>query len=401
MLDLEARFSGVASLIAGARDLLLSRPRDGTPPEPVAARGWAPFLEAMTDDALDALESRGLAAEWPEGAPSSLRALIEEARTVTAMPGLHEGAVEPRRLRVRESARKQLQVDAFTAVVAPLAARSERVVDVGAGHGHLTRAVAERLNRPVLGLERDEQLAARARTLGDEGATFAVTDVLRDGLPLRAGDCVIGLHACGELGDEMVVQAAACGASIALVGCCLQKRRQTVRRSLSREAGGNDALDLPRATPGLSNLTARDVGVETTRAENLAARARRLALRHLLEEDGAPLRPGAEIDGLNRRVAQGDLPTLVQRAFSARGRPAPHAGAIAAADAWAAVHHARMRRFALPRSMLARALEVFVLLDRARYLESRGYRVTVGELFSPSVSARNLVLVARLSDTPA
>jgi protein-L-isoaspartate O-methyltransferase len=394
---LDERFGRVARLVAGARDLLDARPRDGTPPAPIVERGWSSFLASLSDGALDALESRGLAAEWPEGAPESLRALIAEARRATEMPRLYPGAVEPRRLRSRESARKQRQVDAFTAMVGPLAARSRRVVDVGAGHGHLTRAVAERLSVPVLGLERDRDLAARARTLGDEGTTFAVTDVLRDGLPLCADDCVIGLHACGELGDEMVVQAAAHGAAIALVGCCLQKRRQEVRRMLSVDDSTGEALDLPKAVLGLSNLTARDEGVEATRAENLAARARRLALRKLLEEHVAPLRPGAEIDGLNRRVAQRDLTTLVTRAFSRRGLPIPSTTAIGRAAAWAEVHHARMRRFALPRSMLARALEVLVLLDRARHLERRGYRVTVGELFPETISTRNLALGAELS----
>ena len=43
--------------------------------------------------------------------------------------------------------------------------------------------------------------------------------------------------------------------------------------------------------------------------------------------------------------------------------------------------------------MLARVLEVFVLLDRAVYLEERGFTVSVGTAFASSVSARNLGLV--------
>ena len=44
--------------------------------------------------------------------------------------------------------------------------------------------------------------------------------------------------------------------------------------------------------------------------------------------------------------------------------------------------------------MLARVLEVFVLLDRALYLEERDFEVTVGALFPKSISARNLVFTA-------
>ena len=37
---------------------------------------------------------------------------------------------------------------------------------------------------------------------------------------------------------------------------------------------------------------------------------------------------------------------------------------------------------------LARVLEVFVLLDRALYLEERGFSVSVGTVFGSNVSAR-------------
>ena len=223
-----------------------------------------------------------------------------------------------------------------------------------------------------------------------------MTDVLREGLTLTAGDCVIGLHACGELGDVMVESAARSGAAIALVGCCLQKRRASSRAPLCAApfAGAAGALDLPRGVLGLSNLTARDDGVEATRAENLAGRERRLALHRLLEDDGATLELGAEIEGLNRRAAQRDLGSLVARAFAARGRPAPSVSAIEEAASWARAQHAEVRRLSLPRSLLARVLEVLVLADRARYLEERGRDVTIGLLFPANVSARNLVLAS-------
>jgi len=44
--------------------------------------------------------------------------------------------------------------------------------------------------------------------------------------------------------------------------------------------------------------------------------------------------------------------------------------------------------------MLARLLEVYVLLDRAAYLEAHGLVVELGTLFPMSVSARNLALIA-------
>lgn len=371
------------SLIERHRDVLDARPSDGEVPDALATRGWDAFLLALSDDALEELETRGLDSDWPGGTPPTLRAMIDEARAVCALPSFSTTATsKPKKL---ETPRKRAQIDAFAELVVPLASRAARVLDVGSGHGHLTREIAEKIDRPVVGLERDPALIARARSLS-ESVSFAVTDVLHDGLQLSSDDCVIGLHACGELGDAMVEAAARTGASIALVGCCLQKRRTT-------RASFDASIELPKRLLGLSNLTARDVGVEATRAENLLARERRLALHRLLGEYG-PLRHGAEMDGLNRRAAHDDLPSLVARVFSLRGLPGPPLAAIEEAARWAHVQHRRARRLSLPRAMLARSLEVFVLFDRARHLESHGFAVRVGSLFPPGVSARNLALVA-------
>lgn len=400
---LRSHWESAARLIADHRDLLDARPATGVAPVAIASRGWAPFLLACDDAQLDAFEVKGLDVHCPGAMPSSLRSLIERAREVCAIGPIDVAAARPQdglastTARRRETPRKHAQVDAFAAVVLERAAKAERVIDVGSGHGHLTRAIAERLGRPVLGLERDGALAERARRLSAfcAGApAFAETDVLRDGLRLTRGDCVVGLHACGELGDAMVSSASRAAASLVLVGCCLQKRAASARAPLCNGLSVGDALHLPRELLGLSNLTPRDAGVETTRAENLAGRERRLALHRLLCADGRAIRLGAEIEGLNRRSAQLDLVTLVARAFAVRGRPAPHAAAVLEAATWARVEHARMRRLSVPRAMLARVLEVFVLVDRARYLEEHGHVVEVGTLFGQGVSARNLVVVA-------
>ena len=413
VVNVAARWDAAARLVAHHRDLLDARPGAAGSaldqglagvPDALLTRGWASFLLALTGDELDALEIGGHDATWPAAAPRSLVALAEAAREVCALPML---VAPPSSLdapaRRLETPRKRAQIEAFAQVIVPLARGADRVIDVGSGHGHLTRDIAERIARPVIGLERNDALAERARTLPSTASpVFAVTDVLREGLTLGAGDCVIGLHACGELGDAMVESAARTGAAIALVGCCLQKRRASSRALLcaeaAAEAGYAEVLCLPRDLLGLSNLTARDDGVEASRAENLAGRERRLALHRLLSLDGATLRLGAEIDGLNRRAAQRDLASLVTRAFAIRKRPAPAASAIEEAAAWARARHAQVRRLSLPRALLARVLEVLVLLDRARRLEAHGRDVTIGLLFPANVSARNLVLASRATD---
>lgn len=392
------RWRAAAQLIADSRNLLDDRPggADGGPPRALVSRGWDSFLLSLDDRELGAIEVGGADAPWPERAPETLRRLVLRSQAVCDLPALsarHDGP--SMRARLGETPRKRAQIDAFGRLVSGMASTAGRVIDVGSGHGHLTRNLAARLGLPVVGLERDEALAGVARRMSPAASpTFIVTDVLQQGLALSEGDCVVGLHACGELGDTMVTTVASTpGATLALVGCCLQKRRQLSRRPLCVIPGLEDALDLPRSLLGLSNLVPGDEGVEASRADNLLGRERRLALHRLLSVE-RPLRLGAEIEGLNRRAAQGNLSVLVARAFAIRGQAAPSREAIAEAARWARGEHAQSRRLSVPRALLARALEVYVLLDRAAYLEEKGFEVAVGALFPATVSPRNLALVA-------
>lgn len=417
--SLPSRWRTAARLVAGSRDVLEGRPDHEAAPPALLGRGWASFLSSLDEGVLTALEIDGLDAAWPSDTPSSLHAVIAAARATCALPSLSpflparagDEAVEPAeaaRGRRQQRPRKQAQVDAFARLIVPLATRAGRVLDVGSGHGHLTREIAERVAVPVVGLERNAVLAARARLLASDAAgalSYAVADVLRDEVPFAPGDCIIGLHACGELGDAVLRSAVRSGvSSVALLGCCLQKQRAPSRAPLCAPVAVDgetddlgDRLTLPKGLLGLSNLTPRDDGVEASRAENLAARERRLALHRLLARaapsDEVP-RFGTELEGLNRRAAHLELPTLVARAFAHRALPPPPPGAIDEAAAWAHEEYARARRLQLPRTLLGRVLEVFVLLDRARFLEDHGYVVQVGVAFPARVSARNLVLIA-------
>ena len=391
---LAERWDALAEALASYRAVLDGRTVDGSIPGALTERGWTEYLVALADDELAEIEILGQRCEWPGNVPSSLEKLTADARSLCSVPSLEGQPVEPSTRRRLETPRKRAQIDALSSLVLPLARNAARVVDVGSGHGHLARDLSDRISVPVVGLERDPSLTARAKRLpASAGLSFELCDVLRDGLALSAGDLALGLHACGELGDALVVGVADAADSALLVGCCLQKTRSAGRLPLNARRTGSSQVELPRELLGLSNFTAREEGVEASRTENLAARQRRMALHHLLSRV-EPLRFGAEMDGLNRRSAHDPLDSMVTRAFELRGKPVPSGETIAEAERWAAMHHALARRLSLPRGMLARVLEVFVLVDRALYLETRGFEVRIGTAFPDTLSARNLALVA-------
>lgn len=389
---ISTRALDAASLIEDALDVLEARPRGREAPAPLVARGWDGFLRGLADDELEAIERGGLDAPWPSRTPASLHGFIARARHVVQLPVLVHASAEPE-FRRHTSRRKDAQVAAFAQLVGAHARDAQRIVDVGSGHGHLTRDIALRAERPVVGLERDARLLERARELATQqgaAAQFLLVDVVRQGLALADGDCIIGLHACGELGDEMVraLGEASAHASLILVGCCPQKRRADARTPL---AGG---IPLSRGLLGLGNLSAGDDGVEASRAENLAARERRIALAWLLEQAGLDVKPHAELMGLNRRAAHRPLVDVAARVFARLGRTPPSQAMLEDAARVARETAALVRRWAVPRHSLARALEVAILLDRARFLEERGLVVHAGEVFPREVSPRNLALIA-------
>lgn len=394
MATASERLRRVLDVALPLRDVLETRVEEPVVPAWCGSRGWHDFLLGLDDATLARCEAHGLASQLPQltDAPGDLRELAREIEAATELPRL-QGSVELSQESLRTvKRRKRAQLEGLLAGVSGMAERAERIVDVGAGVGHFTRLSAELFRRPALGLERDPVRVATAarRAEGITGATFVTVDA-RQPLELTARDLAIGLHACGELGDRLVEGAAGAGCALALISCCLQKISTPSRPSLARAAGD---LTLGREHLGLTNLTAQPQGIEVSIEVTIAARQTRHALRRLLLARGLPLAPGAEMHGINRRRAYEGLPEVARRALEQRGLPPARPAELAEHDAAGAREYAQMRRLSLPRSMLARLIEVLVCLDRAAFLEERGHEVTVATLFDRRVSPRNIGIFA-------
>jgi hypothetical protein len=381
----------VLRVLLPVQDVLDDRVDGDDPPVWCVRRGWEGFLLALDDGELRRCEEEGLGARapWIAGAPAGLRALAEEVAAATRLPALPRGgeplSVADRRLM---SARKQEQIPALLAAVEAMARHARRIVDVGAGSGHLSRVAWMRFGKEVVGIDRDPRYPSGPRA---DGLRFVTVDVGREPLSFDAADLAVGLHACGALGDRLAMAAAAAGCDVALVSCCPQKIEGPVRAPLSRAGAG---LSLRRETLGLGNLTAQPVGVEASLEAQLAAREARQALALLLRSRGAEVRPGEEMRGINRRRAGAGLAAIAAPALASRGLPPASAAEIRRHEEEARRRHACIRRLSLPRNMLARLLELYVVLDRAAALEERGAHVRVLTFCDRVVTPRNIALFA-------
>jgi hypothetical protein len=191
----------------------------------------------------------------------------------------------------------------------------------------------------------------------------------------------------------MIAAAAQTPCDVVLISCCLQKIADPTRAPLSRSAQARK-LVLKREALGLTNLTARLVGVEANLEEMLAARENRHALFRLLRGRGLDVAPGEEMRGINRRRAHAGLRDLAARALAMRELPPATDAEIREHERGARIAYGRMRRLSLPRAMLARLTEVAVVLDRAAALEERGYDVEASIVFDAAVTPRNLAIFA-------
>jgi SAM-dependent methyltransferase len=372
------------------------------PPAWCCKRGWLEFLLTLGDEELAASERGGFGALLTDRtcAPAELRELATQVQRCTVLPRLEtsDPGLPAAALRGVGS-RKRGQLAALLAALTPLAATAERIVDIGAGRGHFARLASEVFQRHTLAIDRDaallragcEQTEQSERRAAKLSVRFVEADVGPERLELQSGDLAVGLHACGELGDRIVVAAAAARCDVALVSCCLQKTSGTHRQALSREAGG---FAIRRRVLGLTNLTARERGIEASLADNLRAREARLALRYLLRARGLDIGAGEEMRGVNRRRAQAGFGELAAHCLALRRLPSPSAIEVRFFAEVARRDYAIIRRLSLPRTLLARMIELAVVRDRASALEERGHAVAVAQLFEQRLTPRNTALFA-------
>lgn len=390
-----ARFDRVLTVLSDVGDVVAGRVVADEVPEWCRRRGWDAFLLSLDDDALRRCEGLGLAhaiEDHPE-APESLRALCGRVLDATRVPTVEETLEAAPTRRVKH--RKRGQVASLVSLLSPHARSARRVVDVGAGHGHLARTFVDALGVSAVGLERDPDRVRTARELAEDhdGLEFVEADLDRRAIDLGAGDLAVGLHACGALGDALVDALAEAPARGLLVSCCLQKIDGDDRQPLSRR-GRQAGMTLAREVLGLTNLANRYDGVEHPIDDIMFMRLTRHALRLLLLDRGVSLRVGEEAYGINRRRMRHGLRTLAPEVLSRRGLSPAGDHELERIERRARAEHARIRRLSLPRSMLGRLLELAVVLDRACALEERGRPTEVFEAFDASSSPRNLALLS-------
>lgn len=298
--------------------------------------------------------------------------------------------------------RKWQQLEAFSSCL-QFREEPDHWLDWCAGKGHLGRYLAKD-SRALTCIERDPELVASGQKISDKlniPANHVALDVMHEQARsiLAPTHTPVALHACGDLHVRLMQLASAVGCrQLAIAPCCYNRIQSPHYQPLST-AAQNTRLALDRTdlrllqcetvTAGQRIRRQRDQSMAWRLGFDLLQRELRGIDEYLPSPSLAAMwlqRPFAEYCGELARLKQLDLG--IQQDWSRLE-----------AAGWQQL--AQVRNLELLRSLFRRPLEVWLILDRALYLQERGYQVRLGTFCETRLTPRNLLLLAeRNGNTP-
>ncbi|NWG87470.1 MAG: methyltransferase [Hydrogenophilaceae bacterium] len=353
---------------------------------------WAAQALALDDAEVERLNAdNGALIAWathfvPE--LSALQALIELPRL--ELPADAEAASG--RLAWGMPGRKQAQAEAFAEAVDEI---DHPITEWCAGKGHLGRLLAVRSHQPVLSLDFDATLCREGELLAERAHVdqhFVCADALdADAAMHLAGRHAVALHACGDLHLALLrgaVQQHA--AAVDLSPCCYYRTRDAVYRPLNPEGSlqpTRDELHLPvtdTATAGARDRRLRD-----------QAMAWKLAFLKL-REDLAQVPTTRTFTPVPSSWLSLGFEAWCRKLAAREGIAVPMHYDWLTLEAFGWQRQREVMRLSLVRHVFRRPLEVWLVLDRALYLERAGYRVRLAEFCGRGLTPRNLFISARI-----
>ena len=347
------------------------------------------FLRSWSAEELERFE---LYPEQHPEAPELLTFLATEGKRLTELSfftaqELSEEATQSWFIRQR----KWQQVKQFSSVISPLLGKG--VVDWCGGKGHLGRNLALWNKLPVEVLELQPQLCVEAEQLAAERSVelkATPTDLLKENPELQKEWCLVALHACGELSEQALRSATQQGLSALSVSpCCYHRHIEEKRKAMSL-LGQEQDLELTYFELLLPSLKE-----QYTSELNMQRRRREMAYRSGLD---LLLRAYTGVDTYRSfRSVPTSWKDMSFREFvmALKQREGFSLPDVWKEEEWEARgwRQARTARaLGSVRGLFRRAIELWVVLDRALWLQEQGWSVEVGCWCDPQLTPRNILL---------
>jgi len=332
-------------------------------------------------------------------APFPFPQLAAEAVELSDTPALPADSLEPvePRMSVDVPGRKWQQIEAFASRMS-FERPTLHWLDWCSGKGHLGRRLV-RPDQALTCLEYDAKLVHAGHELSARlriDATHLHQDVMADDAwrRLQSHHTPVALHACGDLHVQLMRLASQVGcAQLAIAPCCYNRISTEHYQPMSGE-GQASALKLSRDDLGLPLSETVTAGARVRRqrdqsmAQRLAFDLLQRQVRGIDEYLPTPSLPSAWLDKpfatyCRDLAALKDLPDVGEQNWSSLE-----------AAGWERL--AQVRNLELVRNLFRRPLELWLVLDRALYLQEQHYQVRVGTFCQSLITPRNLLLIAQL-----
>ncbi|WP_449434816.1 methyltransferase [Pseudomonas putida] len=336
-----------------------------------------------------------------EQAPTSLPApfpqLAEQALQLSVLGELPDTGLPPagHRLDVNVPGRKWQQIEAFSRRL-HFREQPRHWLDWCSGKGHLGRRLLQP-GQQLTCLEYDAELVASGQALSDHHhlpAHHVHQDVMADGSAgyLDGDKSVVALHACGDLHVRLLQLASQQGCKqLAVAPCCYNRIQATHYQALSTAAQASQL-----------ELSLDDLGLPLSETVTAGARVRRQRDTSMARRLGFDLLQRQQ-RGRDEYLPTPSLPVAwLEMPFETycRGLAELKQLQLTGTPDWSALEAAGWRRLAevrnleRVRNLFRRPLEMWLVLDRALFLEEQGYAVRLGFFCEYRLTPRNLLLLA-------
>jgi hypothetical protein len=332
-----------------------------------------------------------------ENLPTPFPQLARQAQQLSSLGSLPATALPPaaHSLDVAVPGRKWQQIEAFASHLA-FREQPHHWLDWCSGKGHLGRRLLQP-GQQLTCLEYDAELVAAGEALSHHHhlpAQHVHQDVMANDSArhLSSDKSVVALHACGDLHVRLMQLASQQGCrQLAVAPCCYNRIAAQQYQALSTAAQASslqlslDDLGLPLSetvTAGARVRRQRDTSMARRLGFDLLQRQQRQTREYL----PTPSLPVAWLEKPFEHYCR-DLAELKQLQLTGT----PDWSALEAAG-WRRL--AQVRNLERVRNLFRRPLELWLVLDRALFLQEQGFEVQLGLFCDYPLTPRNLLILA-------
>ncbi|MFP5386373.1 MAG: methyltransferase [Bacteriovoracia bacterium] len=285
----------------------------------------------------------------------------------------------------------------------------DEMLDIGGGIGLLAQTMNNYYQTKITSLDMDPILQKTGKTRHEKNAKDPLNKVLYKNVKvedqgefselLNRRIMPVGLHTCGKLALDIIrVSAAKKVPAMVNFGCCYHTLDKTPDlQNLSRFAKDNDPIWINKFALTLSCRAHRKMD-EKDYDLKLKVKLYRYAI-HILLHDHYGIKELVTLGNSSPKLYDETFGVYAYEQFKRIHLSPTHSIEELNSffeDSELQILIERMLAAGLIRNALGRVMEIYLLLDRAIYLQEQGYKVQVQEFFDEELSPRNIGITAVL-----